>query len=356
MSGVLIAMSGGVDSSVAAYLIMQQGFDCTGVTMKLFDNADVGVDSDKSCCSLEDAEDARSVAFSLNMPFYVFNFADDFRKQVIDRFVMSYQIGETPNPCIDCNRYLKFDRLLRRAKELDKDYIATGHYVRVDIDAGSGRYILKKGVDLSKDQSYVLYALTQEQLKAAIFPLGGLLKSQVREIALEHGFINAAKHDSQDICFVRDGDYAGFIRQYTGFDTPKGRFIDTSGNDLGENKGIVHYTIGQRKGLGLAAAEPLYVCAISAKDNSVMVGASEELYAKTLTARDINLIPVERIDAPMKIRAKIRYKQTEQPATVWQTDSDTLRVEFDSPQRAITKGQAVVLYDGDVVVGGGTIT
>ena len=355
MSSVLIAMSGGVDSSVAAYLAKQQGYDCTGVTMKLFENTDVGAGSDKSCCSLEDAEDARNVAYSLNMPFYIFNFADEFKKQVIDRFIESYQNGQTPNPCIDCNRYLKFDRLLRRAKELEKDYIVTGHYARIETDAGSGRRLLKKGVDLSKDQSYVLYALTQEQLKTALFPLGGLLKSRVREIALESGFINAKKSDSQDICFVRGGGYADFIRQYTGQEPQKGRFMDTSGRDLGEHRGIIYYTVGQRKGLGLIAAEPMNVCAVSADNDSVIVGTSEELYAKTLIARDINIIPADRIDTPMKIRAKIRYKQPEQPATVWQVGADTLRVEFDSPQRAITKGQAVVLYDSDIVVGGGTI-
>ena len=351
----MIAMSGGVDSSVAAYLTKQQGFCCTGVTMKLFDNEDIGVASDKSCCSLEDTEDARNIAFSLGMPFYVFNFADDFRKQVIEHFVLSYQNGETPNPCIDCNRYLKFDRLLRRARELENDYIVTGHYARIEADAGSGRYILKKGADTSKDQSYVLYAMTQEQLSSTLFPLGGLMKSQVREIALERGFVNAEKRDSQDICFVRGGNYADFIKQYTGKASPKGRFTDTNGNDLGESKGIVHYTVGQRKGLGLSSSSPMYVCALSSENNSVVVGTSEELYTKTLFARDINLIPADRLDTPIKVRVKIRYKHQEQPATVWQIDSDALRVEFDAPQRAITKGQAVVLYDGDTVVGGGTI-
>ena len=355
MGSALIAMSGGVDSSVAAYLIKQQGFDCVGATMKLFDNADVGIATDKSCCALEDAEDARGVALSLDMPFYVFNFADDFKEQVIGRFVQSYLNGETPNPCIDCNRYLKFGRLLRRAKELGLDKVATGHYARIAAEPASGRHILKKAADLSKDQSYVLYTMTQEQLKAALFPLGGLHKSQVREIALERGFANAGKRESQDICFVRGGGYAGFIRQYAGRDIPKGRFIDADGNVLGEHKGIIYYTIGQHKGLGLPTVAPMYVCAISPEDNTVVLGASDQLYSKTLTARDINLIPFDRLDTPMKVRAKVRYKQQEQPATVWQIDADKLRVEFDEPQRAITKGQAVVLYDGDVVVGGGTI-
>ena len=348
-------MSGGVDSSVAAYLMKRQGFDCTGATMRLLNHEDSGISRERGCGSLEDAEDARSVASSLGMPFYVFSFEDDFKEQVISRFAEAYRNGETPNPCIDCNRFIKFGKLLHCAEELNIDHIATGHYARIGTDAGSGRYILKKGADLSKDQSYVLYALSQEQLKATIFPLGGLTKSQVREIALEQMFVNAGKRDSQDICFVRDGDYAGFIRQYTGREIEKGRFTDVDGNDLGENNGIVHYTIGQRKGLGLSAPEPLYVCAISAENNRVVVGTSDKLYTKTLTARDINLIPVDRINAPMKISAKIRYRQAEQPATVWQIGPDKLRVEFDSPQRAITKGQAVVLYDGETVIGGGTI-
>jgi tRNA-specific 2-thiouridylase len=355
VSGALIAMSGGVDSSVAALLTVAQSRDCIGSMMKLFSNEDVGEDFDNTCCSSADAEDARAVAYKLGIPFYVFNFADVFKEHVIRRFIQAYQNGETPNPCIDCNRYLKFDWLLRRAKELDKEYIVTGHYAQIEAGAGSGRYILKKGADLSKDQSYVLYTMTQEQLKHTSFPLGVLTKSQVREIALEHGFANAKKHDSQDICFTRGGGYADFIRQYTDREPPKGRFIDTDGNDLGEHKGIIHYTVGQRRGLGLAAAAPLYVRSVCAGNNTVVVGPEDKLYANTLIARDINLIPTDRLDAAIKVRAKIRYKQSEQPATVWQLDHDTLRVDFDSPQRAITKGQAVVLYDGDAVVGGGTI-
>ena len=356
MSSALIAMSGGVDSSVAAYLAIQQGFDCAGATMKLFDDTDVGAGMDETCCSPDDAEAARNVAASLDMPFYVFDFEDDFKNQVIARFIKSYQIGETPNPCVDCNRHLKFDKLLQRAKELEKDYIVTGHYARIETDSVSGRRLLKKGVDLSKDQSYVLYALKQEQLKASFFPLGELLKSQVREIALEQGFANAMKRDSQDICFVRGGNYADFIRQYTGQELPKGRFTDTNGNDLGEHRGIINYTVGQRKGLGLSAPAPLYVCSVSAENNTVVLGGSDELYAKTLIARDINLILLDKLDAPMRVQAKIRYKHQQQPATVYQIDTDTLRIEFDSPQRAITKGQAVVLYDDEFVVGGGTIT
>jgi len=367
MSGALVAMSGGVDSSVAALLAVERGLDCAGSMMKLFNNEDIGENRDKTCCSVKDAADAADVARKLGIPFYVFNFVDTFKEEVIDRFIMAYQNGKTPNPCIDCNRFLKFQRLLRRAKSLNKEYIVTGHYARIEganriggansvgDDAGNGRHILKKGVDLSKDQSYVLYAMTQEQLGAAVFPLGELHKSQVREIAIEHGFVNAEKHDSQDICFVRNGDYADFIRQYTGKEFPKGRFVDTHGNDLGEHRGIIHYTVGQRRGLGLSGATPVYVCAVHPEENSVVVGTEDNLYAKVLIANDINLIPVDRLDTALRVRARIRYNQREQPATVWQLDSDTLRIEFDSPQKAITRGQAAVIYDDEIVIGGGTI-
>ncbi|MCL2009594.1 MAG: tRNA 2-thiouridine(34) synthase MnmA [Synergistaceae bacterium] len=349
----LIAMSGGVDSSVAAFMMREQGYECMGAMMKLYTNEDAGVPRENGCCSLFDAEDARSVAYRLDIPFYVFNFTQYFTQEVIKRFIGAYQNGRTPNPCIDCNRFVKFKYFLQRARELDMDCIATGHYVRTEKDGE--RFLLKKGVDGAKDQSYVLYAMTQAQLARAVFPLGGMTKDQVREVARDAGFANARKSDSQDICFVPGGGYANFIERYTGTASEPGRFVDARGNDLGGHKGIVHYTIGQRKGLGLPAAEPMFVREIHAGSNSVVVGTSEELYSKSLTACDVNLIPFEKIDKPMKIRAKIRYKQPEQPATAWQTDADTLRIEFDVPQKAITKGQAVVLYDGDVVIGGGTI-
>ncbi len=348
-------MSGGVDSSVAALLSVECGLDCVGSMMRLFSNEDIGEERENTCCSLADAEDARAVAYKLGMPFYVFNFKDEFDKRVMHHFVEAYQKGETPNPCIDCNRYLKFDKLLRRAEELDIDYVVTGHYARTSLDGGSGRYLLKKGIDTSKDQSYVLYAMSQEQLARTLFPVGEIHKSRVRELAAEHGFINAKKHDSQDICFVPNGDYAEFIRLHTGRECPKGRFVDIQGHDLGEHKGIIHYTVGQRRGLGLSAAEPLYVCDICAEHNTVVVGPEHALYQKSLTAHDINWIAVGSLDAPIRVTAKIRYKHKEQPAMVWQLDEDTIRVEFDEPQRAITKGQAVVLYDGDIVIGGGTI-
>ncbi|MCL2018935.1 MAG: tRNA 2-thiouridine(34) synthase MnmA [Oscillospiraceae bacterium] len=358
-NSALIAMSGGVDSSVAALLIKQQGFNCTGATMKLFSSEDIGVNRESGCCSLADADDARAVATGLGMPFYVFNFTADFKNQVIGRFIEAYQNGLTPNPCIDCNRYLKFERLLNRAKQLGIDYMVTGHYSQIEHDKTGGRYLLKKGKDSSKDQSYVLYSMSQEQLKRTLFPLGGLCKSEVREIALEHGFVNAKKQDSQDICFVPKTEnlsYTDFITQYSGKEPVKGRFIDINGKDLGEHKGIIHYTVGQRKGLGLTSESPLYVCALNPEANSVVVGTNEHLYSRVLIARDINLIAYERLNSALNVRAKVRYNQPEQPATIQQLDSDILRIEFDEPQRAITKGQAVVIYDGEIIIGGGTIT
>lgn len=348
-------MSGGVDSSVAAYIMKEKGYECMGVTMKLFHNDDVGVSKAHSCCSLDDVEDARSVARQLEIPYYVFGFSDLFKETVIDKFVNAYENGCTPNPCIDCNRFLKFNKLYHRAVELGYDYVVTGHYARIEFDEESGRYLLKKGLDPAKDQSYVLYSLTQEQLSHTQFPLGDMDKPETRRIAEEQGFVSAHKHDSQDICFVQDGDYAHFIETYTGKEFPHGNFVDTSGNILGEHKGIIHYTIGQRKGLGIAFGEPMFVCAINPQTNTVTLGKSSDLFTDTLTAKDINLISVPKIDGAIRLKAKVRYRQTEQWATVTQTDEDTIKVKFDEPQRAITKGQAVVLYDGDTVVGGGTI-
>lgn len=353
MKKAIIAMSGGVDSSVAALLTKERGYECISATMKLFDNETVGETREKSCCSLDDVEDARSVALSLGMKYYVFNFSDKFRECVIDRFVSDYEHGRTPNPCIDCNKYLKFDKMYLRAMELGYDYVVTGHYAR--IEECDGRYLLKKAVDLSKDQSYVLYSMTQQQLAHTLFPLGEFEKSEVRKIAETHGFINAKKHDSQDICFVQSGTYADFIRQYTGRSYEPGNFVDTNGNIIGRHKGIINYTIGQRKGLDIAFGKPMYVKKICPDTNSVVLASNEELFTETLTASDLNLISVDSISEPMKIKAKIRYRQSEQSATVIQTDSNKISVTFDEPQRAVTSGQAVVLYDGDTVVGGGII-
>lgn len=352
----LIAMSGGVDSSVAAYIIKNSGYDATGITMKLFENEDIGEKSEKTCCSLDDIDDARSVCRKIGIPYYVYNFKDSFKENVIRRFIDAYENGSTPNPCIDCNRYIKFEKLMRRAEELEFDFVVTGHYAIIEHNDGTGRYILKKSSDLSKDQSYVLYSLTQKQLAKTIFPLGGMTKKRVREIAQELGLINARKHDSQDICFVPDGDYAKFIEQYTGKVYPHGNFVDESGNILGEHKGIIKYTVGQRKGLGLALPHPMYVKEKDLAGNKVILCDNSRLFSRELYAKDINLISCERIDKPIKIKAKVRYNQPEQNATVEQTDENTIHVVFDEPQRAISKGQAVVLYDGDVVVGGGTIS
>lgn len=349
----LIAMSGGVDSSVAAYLVKKSGMEVIGAMMQLFDNDDIKR-REKSCCSLDDASDARSVAAKMDIPFYVFNFKDDFREKVIGKFVETYKNGGTPNPCIDCNKYLKFDRFLRRADEIGADYIATGHYARVEFDENSGRYLLKKAVDLNKDQSYVLYGMTQHELSRTLFPLGGLSKPEVREIADENGFVNAHKKESQDICFVPDGDYASFIENYANLKFKAGDFLDTAGNVIGEHKGIIHYTIGQRKGLG-AFQKPMFVCGKNADNNTVTLCEGPELFTKELFAEDVNLISVDKIDSPIRVKAKVRYRQEEQPATAEQTEDGRLHIVFDEPQRAISKGQAVVLYDGDIVVGGGTI-
>ena len=356
----IIAMSGGVDSSVAALLCQQQGFDCVGVTLALTDNSDRGLPEEafpgeRACCSVDDVADARSVAFRLGMPFYVFNFKDAFRREVMDRFAAAYQRGETPNPCIDCNRYIKFAKLMHRGAEIGFPYVATGHYARVEQDRATGRWLLKKGLDENKDQSYMLYSLTQWELSRLLLPLGGLTKEETRRLAEEHGFVNARKRDSQDICFVPDGDYAAFIRRWTGRDFPPGDFVGTQGEVYGQHKGIIHYTVGQRKGLGLSFPQPMFVKELDVENNQVVLSKAEELFSQTVAARDVNLISVESIPEPLRVKARVRYRQKEQPATVVQTGPDELRVVFDQPQRAITPGQALVLYDGDTVVGGGRI-
>ena len=355
----LIAMSGGVDSSTAAFLMMQQGYDCIGATMKLFDPSMLGEQQTDApafsgnCCSLEDVEDARSVAFRLGIPYHVFNFSEDFRKQVMEPFIDSYEKGDTPNPCIECNRSLKFCRFMQRAKELGCDIMVTGHYAR--IEQKDGRYLLRKGADEKKDQSYVLYRMTQEELAHTCFPLGGMTKEQIRQIALEQGFVNARKPDSQDICFVPDGDYVRFMEAYTGRHYPDGDFLDREGHVLGRHKGAVRYTIGQRKGLGIAFGQPMYVCAKDMKANTVTLAANEDLFTEELRAGDLNWILTDNLTQPMEVLAKIRYRHKEQPAVIYPEPDGTVRVVFRKPQRAVTPGQAVVFYDGEYVVGGGTI-
>ena len=357
MKRVMVGMSGGVDSSVAAMLLRDGGYEVMGVTLKLFSDEDISEarKEGKTCCALSDVEDARSVAYRLGFEHIVFNFRDCFREYVMKQFADSYLRGSTPNPCIECNRHVKFDKMLRRALELGYDYIATGHYAVNEYDAESGRYLLKRPKDRSKDQTYVLYSLTQEQLSHTLFPLGGLEKTQVRELAESAGLVNSNKPDSQDICFVPDGDYAAFIRRFTGCEPVCGSFVDMSGRVLGEHKGIISYTIGQRKGLGIALGHPAYVVKKDTAANTVTVGEEADLYTKSLIAGDFNLISVEKLDTPMRVTAKTRYSQHEQPAVVSYIGNGEYMVEFDEPQRAVTSGQAVVLYDGDTVVGGGTI-
>ena len=341
----MIAMSGGVDSSVAAYLIKEKNYKAAGATLKLY--LPDGIDKS------EDVEDAKKVAARLGMEHYTFDMREEFKEQVIARFIDAYENGLTPNPCVFCNRHIKFDMLLDCANELGYEYIVTGHYSQIVEE--NGRFLLKKGLDPTKDQSYVLYLLTQRQLSHTLFPLGSMSKAEAREIAQREGFINARKKDSQDICFVPDGKYAEFIEEYCNKTYPKGKFVDRDGNILGEHKGIIRYTIGQRKGLGLALPQPMYVCSTSLEDNTVILGYNDDLFSKSLDATDINLIAYDKLNAPIKVNAKIRYSQKEQPATVWQTAENSLHIEFDEPQRAITKGQSVVLYDDDYVVGGGII-
>lgn len=352
MSKAVIAMSGGVDSGVAAFLMKEKGFECIGATMKLYDNDDINIERDKTCCSLDDIEDARAVARRLSIPYYVFNFKDDFREKVIDKFVSAYENGATPNPCIDCNRYLKFEKLFVRMKELDYDYVVTGHYARIEKDGG--RYYLKKGRDASKDQSYVLYSLTQEQLAHVLFPLGDYTKSEIRRIAEEQGFLNAHKRDSQDICFVPDGDYAAFIEKYTGRTYPHGDFVDINGKPIGTHRGIIRYTNGQRKGLGVSLGHPMYVCGKDIENNTVTLCTGARLYSKELTAADFNWI-IPEPQGSISCTARVRYNMNEQPAHAQSLPDGTVKIVFDEPQRAVTKGQAAVLYDGDTVLGGGTI-
>ena len=346
---VLVAMSGGVDSSAAAALLVQQGYQCDGAMLKLAPN------EDSRCCSADDAEDARQAATQLGMRFYVFNETARFRRCVMDKFVAEYGAGRTPNPCIDCNRELKFGALLDRALTLGYDYIATGHYARVDFDETTGKYRLLRGAERRKDQSYVLYQLTQRQLAHLLLPVGDYDKPAIRDKARQAGLDNADKGDSQDICFVPDGDYASFIEQYTGQSSEPGDFVDKEGKVLGKHKGQIHYTIGQRRGLGISAPESLYVCGKSLDSNKVILGGKQDLMSNYCYINDINLIPWDHLDAPIKCKVKTRYRQPEQPATVEQIGEDLIKITFDEPQRAVTPGQAAVLYDDDMVLGGGTI-
>ena len=356
---IVVAMSGGVDSSVAAAILQEEGHEVIGITMQVHPADEPTEDTEKSggFCGADAAAhavtDARRVAHRLGIPHYVADFRDIFIREVITDFCREYSLGRTPNPCIRCNRFVKFEALRRRAQELGTDMVATGHYAR--IDKSNGRYLLKKGADSSKDQAYVLYMMNQEQLGHTLFPLGELTKQEVRRIAERLGLSVAARPESQDICFIPDNDYARFVREYTGIDAGPGPVLDREGNVLGEHRGITSYTVGQRKGLGISSRAPLYVVAIDREKNTVTVGGKEEVYATGLVASALNWVSVERPEKPLTVRAKIRYLHQEAEAVVTPSGEDEVRVVFGEPQMAITPGQAIVFYDGDTVVGGGTI-
>ena len=354
---VMIGMSGGVDSSVAAYLLKKQGYDVIGVTMKLWqDDDDELIENEGGCCSLAAVEDARKVAEKIGIPFYVLNFRDVFKEKVIDYFIDEYLNGRTPNPCIACNKHIKFDDFYKKARQIGCDYVATGHYAKIEKDEDTGRYYLKKSVTDKKDQTYALYNMTQEQLEHTLLPIGDYEKDKVREIAKEMGMDVYNKPDSQEICFVKDNDYANYVKKHSNKRIEEGYFVDTKGNVLGKHKGIINYTIGQRKGLGIAFGKPMFVLDINAKKNTVILGSNEDIFNKELIATDVNLISVDEIKEPLRVQAKIRYSAKPADATVYKHGENSIKIVFDQAQRAMTKGQSVVMYDKDIVVGGGIIS
>ena len=351
---VLCAMSGGVDSSVAVKLLMDMGCEVAGATMHLYNNEDIGLSRVKTCCSLNDVEDARLVALRLGIDFHVFGFTSEFKEWVIDDFVRTYLEGGTPNPCIECNKHLKFGRFLDRAEMLGFDFIATGHYVTSHYDEASGRWLLKRSADRAKDQSYVLYGMTQHQLAHTLFPVGEMSKTEIRAIAEENELVNAEKPDSQDICFIPDGDYVRFITERVG-EQPEGDIVLEDGTLLGRHRGLISYTIGQRRGVGVSYSEPLFVTAKDMANNRLVMGTAEQVCSKSLTADNVNFIAFESLTAPLRCTAQTRYHQQDVPCTVHPLNDGKVQVEFDSPHKAVSKGQAVVFYDGEYVLGGGVI-
>ena len=353
---VVVAMSGGVDSSIAAALLVELGYEVIGVTMQIWPEMEEEIElREGGCCSVAAVEDARRVANALGIPYYVLNFRENFQEKVIDYFIREYSRGRTPNPCIACNRHVKFETLLRKAMGLGADYIATGHYARIERDPDRGRYLLKKSLDDTKDQTYALYNLTQEQLARTLMPLGDYRKTETRRLARDLGLPVADKPDSQEICFVIDNDYKRFMAEKAPEAVEPGPILDTAGHRLGTHEGIPFYTIGQRKGLGLAAGKPLYVVDIDPERNAVVVGDAGEVWSDHLLAEDLNWISIPSLEGPLEVGAKIRYTAREAPTTVTPAGGGKVRVDFVEPQRAVTPGQAVVFYRGDEVVGGGTI-
>lgn len=352
---VVVGMSGGVDSSVAAYLLKEQGYDVIGVTMQIWQDQDVFVQSQEGgCCGLSAVDDARRVAERLEIPYYVMNFKEDFHKYVIDYFVSEYEKARTPNPCIACNRYVKWESLLHRSLEIGADYIATGHYARI-MQLPNGRYTIRNSVTAAKDQTYALYNLTQEQLSHTLMPVGDYDKPHIRQIAEEIGLPVATKHDSQDICFVPDHDYASFIAQETGKESMPGNFVDEEGNVMGQHRGLIHYTIGQRKGLGISSTTPIFVRELRPETNEVVLCKSESLFSRDCHVNNINYMAEEKLTEPVRAIGKIRYSHAGAPCTLYPQPDGTLLAQFDEPQRAMTPGQAAVFYQDDHVLCGGTI-
>ena len=350
----MVAMSGGVDSSLAAALLLEQGYDVVGVTMRLSDENRDAVPDDRSCCSLSSVDDARRVADVLAIPHYVMDFTASFERSVIDYFLDEYLRGRTPNPCIACNRHIKFEGLLDKARELGASHVATGHYARIDRDE-AGTYRLHKGLDLEKDQSYVLYHLNQRTLAQVLLPLGSFSKSETRRMAEEYHLPVAHKAESQEICFVPHDDYKAYLRAKRPECARGGDIVDRTGNVRGRHEGVAFYTIGQRRGLGIAAPQPLYVTALDAAKNQVIVGTADEVYACELIASDLSWTMWDGLDQERSVQAKIRYGKREAPAQITPRDSRSVWVHFAQPQRAVTPGQSVVFYEKDIVLGGGII-